>query len=207
MAKIVIASQTSTSVTVYLGELDTNYSYNDRRVDWYIGYTYKAYTNIDAYAEESDTATLTGLHAGATYTIYAKVYKGSDIEPFATFSKSVTIESDTSARPSKFSWDKSIVEQGKDAIIYASDWNTLTKNINEVRAYRKANGYTVSSPTQYSFTTAVKGNALTADMFNEVLNAIKGISGYGTWFRDFEKGEDCTAQLLNSVVTELNTIP
>lgn len=207
MAQIVVASKTTTSITVYLGSLDTNYSFSDRRIDWYANGTWKASTNIDAYAGNSDTATLSGLSAGTTYTIKAEVYKGTDITPFATFTKSVTTESSTSARPSKFSWTKSIVEQGKDAIIYATEWNELTENINEVRAYRKAKGYTVSTPTEYSFTTAVKGNDLTADMFNEVLEAISGISGYGTWFREFSKGEDCTAQLLNSVVTELNTIP
>lgn len=207
MAYIAVASKTTSSITVYLAALDTGYSFDDRRIDWYVGGRYKAYTNIDAYAEESDTAGLSGLSAGTTYTIYAKVYKGSDVSPFATFSKSVTTEKATPTRPSKFSWTKSIVEQGKDAIIYATEWNALTANINEVRAYRKAKGYTVSTPTGYSFTTAVKGNNLTADMFNEVLDAISGISGYGTWFRNFDKGEDCTADLLNSVVTELNTIP
>lgn len=207
MAYIEVVETTKSSITVYLASLDTNYSFNDRRIYWYVGSTtYKAYTNIDAYAEKSDTAELSGLSAGTTYTIYAKVYKGSDISPFATFSKSVTTEKDTSARPSKFSWTKSIVQQGKDAIIYATEWNDLTKNINEVRAYRKAKGYTVSTPTQYSFTTAVKGD-ITAVIYNEAVKAIKGISGYGTYLSEVSKGEDCTADLLNSVVTELNTIP
>lgn len=198
MAKIVIASQTSTSVTVYLGELDTNYSFNDRRIDWYIGYTYKAYTNIDAYAEESDTATLTGLHAGVTYTIYAKVFKGSDIEPFTTFSKSVTIQSDASTRPSKFSWTTPKVS-GNEFNLTATEWKNFTANINAVRKYKGL--------SEYSFTTAVKGNDFTASMYNQAVKAIKGISGYGTNLSEVSKGDKATAKKLNDLVSEINSVP
>lgn len=198
MAKIVIASQTSTSVTVYLGELDTNYSFNDRRIDWYIGYTYKAYTDIDAYATKSDMATLTGLHAGVTYTIYAKVFKGSEIEPFATFSKSVTIETDPSTRPSKFSWTTP-KESGGTFNLTATEWNNLTKNINDVRVYK-----TMSA---YSFTEAVKGNNFTAIIYNQAVKAIKGISGYGTSLSEVSKGDTVTAKRLNDLVSEINAVP
>lgn len=210
MAQIVVSSKTTSSITVYVGSLDTNYSRDGRKVDWYLDGKWKKQITLDAYVSKSDTVTFSGLSAETTYEIKALIYEAeSASELFAELTKNVTTnaETPTITRPSKFSWTNSIVKQGEDAIIYATEWNELTGNINEVRAYRKAKGYTVSTPTQYSFTAAVRGNDLTADMFNEVLEAISGISGYGTWFREFSKGEDCTADLLNSVVTELNTIP
>jgi hypothetical protein len=154
--------------------------------------------------------TFTGLNPSTTYVCNGQYslengYDGTWIGAKTFTTKPSSPSAPT--RPAKFSWIKSTVKQGKDAIVFASDWNALTANINAVRAYRKEKGYTVSTPIEYPFSTAKKGNALTADMFNEVLRAIKGISGYGTWFRDFKPGEDCTAELLNSVVTELNTIP
>lgn len=197
MAQIVIASQTSTSVTVYLGGLDTNYSYDDRRIDWYIGYTYKAYTNIGAKASQSASATLTGLHAGVTYTIYAKVFKGSEIEPFATFSKSVTIKTDPSTRPNKFSWTNAKAS-GNPFNLTATEWNNLTENINDVRVYK--------TMAEYSFTTAVKGNNFTATMYNQAVKAIKGISGYGTSLSEVSKGDTVTAKKLNDLVTAINAV-
>lgn len=196
MAKIVIASQTSTSVTVYLGELDTNYSYNDRRIDWYAGNTRKASTNIAAYASSSNLATLSGLSSGTTYTITAKVYKGADATPFATFTASATTDI---ARPAEFSWTKSIVQQGKDAIIYASDWKELTANINEVRVYRGL--------SNYSFTKAEPGKPFTAEMYKQAVRAIKGISGYGTYLKEVSIGDPVTAKKLNDLVAEINSVP
>lgn len=202
MAKISVDSKTSTSITVYLDELDTNYSYNNRYIEWYVdeeGTKPDATTTIGAYASKSNTATLKGLSPNTTYTIIALVYVSGDLSPFASFTKSVTTEKATPTRPSKFGWDKSIVEQGKDAIIYASDWNDLTANINEVRAYK--------SLSSYSFTTAVKGNDFTAIMYNEAVKAIKGISGYGTYLSEVSKGDKVTAKRLNDLVSEINAVP
>ena len=198
MAQIFIVSQTSTSVTVYLGELDTGYSFNDRHIEWYVGYTLKAQTTVGAYVSKSNTATLTGLHAGVTYTIYAKVFKGEESEPFKTFSKSVTIETDTSTRPSKFGWTTP-KESGKPFNLTATEWNTLTENINAVRVYR--------TMIEYSFTTAVIDNNFTASMYNQAVKAIKGISGYGTSLNEVSTGDTITAKKLNDLVTEINSVP
>ena len=208
MATLEWISSTSTTITVKITGLDDSYNNRQRTVFWGCGTAYPdpPSTAIPNKRKETDPITLSGFSAGKTYTINGNIlYYGYVDGKEESFTKPISCKAKT--RPSKFSWEYSDVAQGKDAIKSATDLNNLTQNINEVRAYRKANGYTVSSPTEYSFTTAVKGHDITADMFNELLHAIKGISGYGTWFRDFDSGEECTAQLLNSVVTELNTIP
>lgn len=204
MAESYSISYTTTSITFTFNTTGAYYlrcfvrtQDNTTVIDEWVGYHSSGYS-----------ITFSGLDEGTTYVCNAQYSSTDGYGGTWIGAKTFTTKTSSSAsRPSKFGWTNSVVEQGKDAIIYATEWNELTENINEVRAYRKANGYTVSAPIQYSFTKAVKGNDLTADMFNEVLEAIKGISGYGTWFRDFNPGEDCTAELLNSVVTELNTIP
>lgn len=215
MATLKVRSKTSSTITVYITGLDASYSNKERNVYWSCVdstvYVYPAKSTIDNGISQTDDIELSGFSASTTYTITARITyydaNGTTHTVDLTAKATTQAEAPTITRPAKFSWVKSIVAKGKDAIIYASDWNALTANINDVRAYRKEKGYTVSSPTKFSFTTALRGHDLTADMFNEVLEAIKGISGYGTWFREFSKGEDCTAELLNSVVAELNTIP
>ncbi len=163
------------------------------------------------YHEPGYTYTYSGLTASTKYVCNAQysLLDGSDgtwlgaIE-FTTRSQP---GSTVLTRPAKFEWENSIVVQGKDAIVYASDWNALTENINEVRAYRKGNGYTVSGNAQYTFTTAVENNYFTADIYNEAVNAIKEISGYGTYLSEVSKGDAVSADLLRDLASAINSVP
>ncbi len=101
-------------------------------------------------------------------------------------------------RPDYFSWTYS-KKSGKTFKLTAKEWNALTANINEVRAYR---GY-----SQYSFTKAYSGDDFTAKMYNQARKAIQGISGYGTYIPTVYAGDEVTAYALNQLVSELNAIP
>lgn len=104
----------------------------------------------------------------------------------------------TPSRPDYFSWTYT-KRSGRAFNLTADEWNELTSNINEVRRYR---GY-----SNYSFTTAYSGDNFTAKMYNQAVNAIKGISGYGTYIYTVSKGEEVTADLLNDLRDELNAVP
>ena len=103
----------------------------------------------------------------------------------------------TPTRPDYFYWTYPKTS-GQPFKLTATEWNGLTSNINAVREYC---GY-----LQYGFTTAYRGNQLTAAMYNQAVNAIKGISGYGYYLSTVNKGDPVTAYHLNILVSELNAV-
>jgi hypothetical protein len=199
MAKIVVSSITSTSVTVYLGELDTGYVYKDRRLHWYVNNeeTSRAQIAVGAGASKSADVEIDGLSPNTTYTI--KVYIVFQNDESWNQWKEITVTTksspDTPTRPSKFSWS---YKKTENLYLSADEWNGLTENINAVRNYKDL--------SSFSFTTAEKKNRLTAVMYNQVVNAIKGISGYGTSLRTVSPGEEITAELLDDLVSAINEV-
>lgn len=83
--------------------------------------------------------------------------------------------------------------------VTATEWNNFTKRINEFRAYT---GY-----SDYSFSIVSRGQEFTPTIYNQAVNAIKGISGYGSYLSTISKGTELTANLLLSLRDELNAIP
>ena len=104
----------------------------------------------------------------------------------------------TPSRPDTFSWTYT-KRSGRAFNLTADEWNELTSNINAVRRYR---GY-----SNYSFTTAYEGDDFTAKMYNQAVNAIKGISGYGSYIYTVSKGAVITADRLNDLRDEINAVP
>lgn len=195
MANIVTQSKTTSSITVYVANLDTGYSFDDRYILWYLNnsssYTFK--TNVDAYKGYSPSVTFTNLSAGTTYTIKAVAYYN-----YGTQNKPLTHSETTlsSPRPSNFSWSKPKVS-GQPFNLTAKEWNDLTANINQVRAYKNY--------SQISFTNAVPGNPLTYSMYNQVVDAIKGMKSSAAIYK-VEKGWIVYDWRLNDLVDELNSI-
>lgn len=106
-----------------------------------------------------------------------------------------------SSRPDKFEWDTPKV--GKNFKITTGEVNRLHENINAVRQYMK--DY-VSGSTEYSFTYVTVGMTFSAGLYNAWVSAIKGISGFGTYINYVSAGDRITADLLNAVVNELNSV-
>ena len=106
-----------------------------------------------------------------------------------------------SSRPDKFEWDTPKV--GKNFKITTGEVNRLHENINAVRQYMK--DY-VSGSTEYSFTYVTVGMTFSAGLYNAWVSAIKGISGFGTYINYVSVGDRITADLLNAVVNELNSV-
>ena len=133
--------------------------------------------------------------AGTIYYIWVRQYSGN-----STGAIDLYIEPPEAAavRPSNFSWTYTKT-QGGSFNLTAAEWNSLTARINAFREYKGL--------SSYSFTYAYKGNDFTAAMYNQAVNAIKGISGYGSYLSTVSKGDTVTAAGLNLLRDELNAIP
>jgi len=133
--------------------------------------------------------------AGTIYYIWVRQYSGN-----STGAIDLYIEPPEAAavRPSNFSWTYTKTKGGSFNLT-AAEWNALTARINAFREYKGL--------SSYSFTYAYKGNDFTAAMYNQAVNAIKGISGYGSYLYTVSKGDTVTAAGLNALRDELNAIP
>ena len=133
--------------------------------------------------------------AGTIYYIWVRQYSGN-----STGAIDLYIEPPEAAavRPSNFSWTYAKTKGGSFNLT-ATEWNNLTARINAFRAYKGL--------SNYSFTYAYKGDDFTAAMYNQAVNAIKGISGYGSYLSTVSKGDTVTAAGLNLLRDELNAIP
>lgn len=100
-------------------------------------------------------------------------------------------------RPSTFSWTTAKT-QGGAFNLTATEWNSFTAKINEMREYLGL--------SRYSFTKAVKGETFTADMYNEARKAIQGMGDeVGTYIPTVSSGDSITAYIINQIVAELNS--
>lgn len=113
------------------------------------------------------------------------------------------------ARPNTFSWTNGtynpysgVVEKvkGDPFDLTATEWNGLCNNINAVRQYKGLQTYSF-------FPTASSGAVFYADMYNQAVYAIQGISGYGSALATVSAGSAITAYHMNILVSELNAIP
>lgn len=137
-----------------------------------------------------------------TYYIRAQsvfVYGGSNlycVDDYGdryTLTKSITV----SSRPASFSWTYSKTA-GADFNLKATEWNSFTSKINEFRDWKGL--------SDYSFTTAVKGNTFTAAMFNQAVTAINAMYSNNP-LSSVSKGSTVTAYILNNIVSVLNNVP
>ena len=110
--------------------------------------------------------------------------------------KSFTTESELQ-RPWDWEWYSTIKQGGKIGLS-ALEWNHFCDRINEFRIYKGL--------SEYSFTTAVKGNEITASIVNEAYIAIKGISGHGTLPSKAVQGSVITASFFLDLTDALNSI-
>jgi len=190
MANIAILEKTPNTIYAYLENLDPAYSRNDRYIDWYTDADYQGTTYLPAYASSGGDIVLSGLSAFTEYIITADVYY---------YGGHVVLYDDSEfTRPNYFDWGYAKTSGGSFNLT-ASEWNALRTNINQVRWYRD---YSTASMTIVS-----QGDDLTASIYNEAVDAIQGIAGYGTYLPTATQGDPVTAYHFNILVSELNAIP
>ena len=137
----------------------------------------------------------TDIEAGCAYAItLVDNLKGENL------TDGVTVYARTK---NNFSWSTN-VSSGKEFSLKADDWNELTEQMALKCNYYGISGYTSTDV----FTTATKGNQLTADMYNEVAKAINKLVNVGTdcvtSVSEVSKGNAITAARINVLATCLN---
>lgn len=208
MARISVSDITNNSVRVRITGLDTSYSLNDRTVAYYFeGDVFSvAQVSIGARVSSSPYATLRDLDSDTRYDLEAVI----DYTKNQSTGEKGTIylyESFRTAlgRPGYFYWinsrmDLTDVPDGEPVSRYitASLWRELQDNVNEVREYK---GYRA-----YSFSRVSRGDIITAYDYNDIVDAIQGISGYGRYLSSVSRGDKITRRVMQKLQDELNAV-
>ena len=202
MAFIQINNTTSTTIEVYVTELDIEYGRNDRYINWYIGTTsdsmnYYGFQGLPSGVGSGDIFTFTNLIADTTYYVFAEIYYTIDGDHDSKALETVYTRTLEVVRPEKFYWN-TLKHSGYEFNLTADEWNSLLNNINAVRNYKGL--------SNYGFTYAHSTGTFTAAMYNEVVSAIQDIAGYGSYLHTVSKGDTIYASLLNNLVSELNAV-
>lgn len=204
MAYIVVSNVTDSTISVYLDGLDSSYSLYDRIAHWYIGLTPATVYNdgnviLPAFVTSGGNNQFNGLLSSTSYYIDCQVETNTGIVNIPGIYVTTSAPGPSPGqRPSYFYWTYA-KQSGQPFNLTASEWNGLTANVNAVRNYK---GY-----LSYPFTTAYTGNTFTAAMYNQVVNAIQGILGYGTNLSIVNSGETIYAYQMNDLVSAINLVP
>ena len=194
MASYSISNITDSSVKVKVSGLSTDYSYKIRffvrLADDTSDTTYDE--TVSVMFTTSYTETISGLEPNTDYKINVDVGEGW------LGAKSFTTEGiEEDEKPNTFSWTYAKTS-GDGFNLTAVEWNNFTARINAERKYL--------GKSAYSFTKAVKGENFTAAMYNEAVDAIKGMGGgAGGYIYTVKKGDTITEYAMNQIVAELNS--
>lgn len=157
-------------------------------------------TIVTIYATPNDGYQLSGWNGSPT-TLTLSSYTSSPTS-FTMLSQDVTLMPQfsviaTSVRPDNFVWSNTKTS-GSSFNLMASEWTQLQQNINKVRVYKKL--------SEYGFTGVNSGSAFTALLYNQVVDAIQGISGAGTSLSKVSAGDPVSASKLNALVSAINSV-
>lgn len=227
MANIVVSNITSTSITLYVNDLDTTYDRADRYIKWriYPSTTVVATSYLGANVSSGGTATITGLSPNTTYQISAEIFwtDGSTGEWYSKIqlSDGITTTNSTGTIPSKFSWTKSngtaTATQTATAYTavttngYTTDfsylvWNDIVEKVNEIITYLDGDWltkYASLANTKMTSTdkdmTAVRYNSL---LYNIWAYCITDISAFNSLKQN--KEDDVLGSYFTNIVTYIN---
>lgn len=149
----------------------------------------------DDYSRNGDASIEWLVSPGVDYYLFVRHY---DIEDSGKITYRIVVPEKT--RPNTFQWTNP-KEKGKDFNLTAKEWNDLCQNVNDLLAY--------CDQWDYPFTKAVKEESFTAEMFNEILEAIKPISKKTPEYlesREVKAGDIIKAQDLKDLVALVNEI-
>lgn len=217
------ASANGTTITVHVTGFDEDY--NGVWEIRYGVYEKDTGTNIVARTLRSDSDlsfdkvtfdSMDGIAPGTTYQIYVLLtpYPGEDsgVNSWITWEPREVTTGGSSARPAKFKWadGKTTKTSGQTFDITAREWCGFLDNINSVRAYKgysqfSQGSYTLSAYYNY-FTYPATGQPFRYQHYNQALNAITGMLGYGYADNSVKQGDLVTADRINLLVEWLNGI-
>ena len=183
-------SATANGLNVDYNALLSDALYFNQYIVYVDGVEYNSYTegHYDSYTQGTITLPSYGEHIIAIKAV---------VDGVETNVASVKVYAAQTGRPDKFEWDTPKV-QGDTFDLSVTEINRLMDNINAVRAYRGL--------VSYQFTYVTAGQAFSANMYNNMVAAIKEIEGYGTYLVDVVPGLPIEARHLNLLRDELNAI-
>lgn len=185
---ISITSKTATSISLRLGSIS--------KATYYVVAYRPSYTSsADTYRTTSRTVTIGGLDPDTTYVF--NYYGGNDYGtgPYMPSGVSAT----TLPPISEWEW-WSTIKSGEPIAVTAAEWNAFTNRINEFLDY-----YGVS---QRSFTAAVSGTEMKADLANAARSAIGALKPIADSSYDpgwVNAGDDITAAYFIGLKNYLNS--
>lgn len=208
MANLVLYSKTTSSLTIYIENLDLTYwgNYGTDNLPRHTQYTItvdgttKVVVKDTSNEGETKAATFSGLEAGTEYEVVATIYyytaNGTNLS--STITGSFTTEEGAS-RPSNFSWDTAKTSGGGFNVT-ASEWNRLINKVKNFHIYVLGE----YDEDAYPMTKVTKGETFKASYFNEVRFAIGSLASTG--LSNKYKGDTIFASDLNKLVSALNSI-
>lgn len=179
-AILVIDSVTSNSVTMYVAQLDTGYSRNDRFIEWRIlrssdgfpvGFTQ---TNLSAYVSQSAPVTMSNLDPMTEYYAFVGInYTDGGVWKETFVTDSFTTIGGGGSRPPLFYWSNYGASPTSSTTTLflprATALNGLSTNIREVQAYK--------SRPQTSFPTIYTGQSF-INLINQQAEEINTLNGW-----------------------------
>ena len=193
MANIVLDYATTTTLTFYLDNLDTNWQSGNRTAFWYLSYgimpTQDRYDQLRSEtitdgASRSNGVTFTGLEPEKTYGVYCVVCRGlSEPIPGAEFQFAAVTDAESIIIP-KWNWNasngianKTATQNAYNAVRYKGAttnfshevWNDIVEKVQHIMDNAFWNDYWDSTYGHYSAIKMMNPNeTLTASMFNAV---------------------------------------
>ncbi|SDE82458.1 hypothetical protein SAMN04488542_102271 [Fontibacillus panacisegetis] len=173
------------SVTMYVASSDDEY------VSGY--WFYLNGSSVSPTSEGNGRYTFNNLLPNTSYSLGVKAYDGDGAQSSMS-SYSVTTKKN---RPANFEWDNGKYS-GYAFNITANEWSRLCGRINEFRSYKGLLNST--------FTTVSKGMEFKAAYYNELVNAIKGMSPPTSVPNNRVAGDFIYASDINRLKESLNSI-
>ncbi|MNO37867.1 Chitinase A1 precursor [compost metagenome] len=173
------------SVTMYVASSDDEY------VSGY--WFYLNGSSVSPTSDGNGRYTFNNLLPNTVYSLGVKAYDGDGAQSSMS-SYSVTTKKN---RPANFEWDNGKYS-GYAFNISASEWNRLCGRINEFRSYKGL--------SDSIFTTVSKGVDFKAAYYNELVNAIKGMSPPTSVPNNRVAGDFIYANDINRLKESLNSI-
>lgn len=142
---------------------------------------------------------MTGALSSTSYTFNVNGYVDSNNCGNDHFSQNLTATWDNT-RPDKFYWISSSSSLRPDQkisdYITAAKWKELQTNVNAVRVYKGL--------SKFSFTTYSRGQTITADAYNQIVNAINAMKSGAV--STVSKGQTITASVMMALQNGINGI-
>lgn len=224
-ARIALNDRTTSRIEVYITDLDSNYTKNDRTVAWYIDGELDGYDSLDGGIESSEVWKFRGLNSGTEYTIEAIIFNESQSiyvelsRDISTKEEAVEPEPDPEEpepeepdEPKEetidnWYWGTSITSGTLLSSISYTKWNSLIAKIEELLNtghygswLTKSSEGAVLSASQSRVSSSDK--KLTADRFNSVRYNIG--SHRGTGVGKVSQGDIVYASYFKGLETGIN---